>query len=166
MKNSADQRVQPVAAFTAAHLYTSRNVLGQSIDLDAVLDRIVLEWLDLMAIGRALQKCVLDHAAEFSSHTDEPSCELAAEWRNEARSLNDDAGRLRELIVEAQGKIPEFAPIDDAGAKAILSMMGQWSALTGEIADLMEDLAETMALSAHEPFREMVKTELEVAGIA
>lgn len=132
---------------------------------EVLFDRIVHEWVDLMAIARTLRRGVVDHAAAVSG-VDEVTSDLAEEWRAEARSLGKDASTLRALADDFQAGLIELASPRDQSDATILFLRAQWMEETESLAELMENLAETLALAAHEPFRELVKAEVKTARSA
>ncbi|MDE0058747.1 MAG: hypothetical protein OXI22_06750 [Defluviicoccus sp.] len=115
-----------------------------------------------MAIARTLRRGVVDHAAAVSG-VDEVTSDLAEEWGAEVRSLGKDAGMLRALVDDFQAGSIELTGPRDQGDATILFLSARWMEETESLAELMEDHAETLALAAHEPFRELVKAEIETA---
>ena len=165
MPNPVEPGGGPNSIGSVAQLYcdVSRSALRHGEDV--LFDRVVREWVDLMAIARTLRRGVVDRAAAVSG-VDEIASDLAEEWRAEARSLGKDAGTLRALVDDFQAGLTELAGPRDRSDATILFLSARWMEETGSLAELMEDLAETLALAAHEPFRELAKAETETARSA
>ena len=162
MPNPVEPGRRPNSIGSVAQLYgdVSRSAFRHGEDVR--FDRIVHEWVDLMAIARTLRRGVVDRAAAVSG-VDEVTSDLADEWRAEARSFGKDAGTLRTLVDDFQAGLIELTGPQDRGDATILFLYARWMEETESLAELMEDLAETLALAAHEPFRELVKEEVETA---
>lgn len=156
---------RPNSIGSVAQLYSDVSRSAFRHGEDVLFDRIVHEWVDLMAIARTLRRGVVDRAAAVSG-VDEVTSDLAEEWRAEARSLGNDAGTLRALVDDFQAGLIELTGPRDRSDATILFLFGRWMEETESLAGLMEDLAETLALAAHAPFRELVKAEIETVRSA
>ena len=165
MRNPVEPGRRPNSIGSVAQLYgdVSRSAIRHGEDVR--FDRMVHEWVDLMAIARTLRRGVVDHAAAVAG-VDEVTSDLADEWRAEARSLGKDAGTLRALVDDFQAGLVELTGPRDQSDATILFLCARWMEETESLAELMEDLAETLALAAHEPFRELAKAETETARSA
>lgn len=165
MRNPVESGGRPNSIGPVAQLYgdVSRSAFRHGEDV--LFDRIVHEWVDLMAIARTLRRGVVDRAAAVSG-VDEVTSDLAEEWRAEARSLGKDAGTLHALVHDCQAGLTELTGRQDQNDATILFLCARWMEETESLAELMEDLGETLALAAHEPFRKLVETEIETVRSA
>lgn len=129
----------------------------------------LLEIVTTMFVGDSLRRGLVDRASDIARH-DEISDTLADAWTKEVRELGEDANLMRSLAAEAREAVEEAElAAEQGGAHAqssVLVVFRQATEQADDIADLMEDVAETQALAAHRPFRERVKRELEAAGAA
>ena len=160
MRNPVEPGRRPNSIGSVAQLYNDVSRSAFRHGEDVLFDHIVHEWVDLMAIARTLRRGVVDRAAAVSG-VDEVTSDLAEEWRAEARSLGEDADTLRALVDDFQAGLVELTGPRDQSDATILFLCARWMEETESLAELMENLAETLALAAHEPFQELVKAEIK-----
>ena len=70
------------------------------------------------------------------------------------------------MVDDFQAGLIELTGPQDQSDATILFLGARWMEETESLAELMENLAETLALAAHEPFRELVKAQVKTARSA
>lgn len=142
--------------------------LGAERNLDFLKNALIEKMSELVVMERMLRETIANYAAYLSGHNEIPD-DTARMWVKEAAELGADSKRMRQLSNKARGVIDEieekYSPAEpfDREALVIYAMIARRMA---DLADFMEDVAETQALAAHKPFRECVMEELKAAGIA
>ena len=115
----------------------------------------------LFGLMRMLRDRIEEEASEISE-VDSISPEAEASWVAEARRWGENSRLIRSLASESRNIIEKHHQNDTDVTDIYTRLVDQME----DLADFAEDLAETMALAAHGPFRETVKKELESAGVA
>lgn len=147
----------------------SRNTSKQFVEIDTnrdlalLKDRILLQSATLFILLRMLRDDVIRHASDISDHNDIPP-HLAEKWVEEARELGKDSRLMRSTADEAMRAVSEIESHGVCDPDVTVPYMRLANQME-ELADIMEDVAETQALAAHKPFRDCVKGELEAAAV-
>ena len=142
--------------------------LGAERNLDLMKNALIEKMSDTVVMERVLRKTIADYV-EYMSGYDEITYETARKWVKAAAELGANSKRMRQLSDEAKGVIDQIekahppAQPTDHDVVVIYTIIANRMA---DLADFMEDVAETQALAAHKPFRESVKEELGAAGVA
>lgn len=123
---------------------------------------------DLASLFNLVTECheILVREAELTTKHDDISPDLVDEWRNEAQGLQEDAARLTRLLGEFREATQPLRAAPDRKSQTILRLCNIWVEQTESLIDRMEDLAETLALAAHKPFRDFLGKELETVDPA
>lgn len=136
-----------------------------NVDMHATVGRWLLaETNSLILLTEELHKNVSQHASIVASVSDSDSDtnDLDKVWTEEARSLGADARQMRVLADEANDIIERIEESRPGGQQTALILT--YRLLTQKMFDLaefMEDVAETQALAAYGPFRDLIGKELE-----
>ena len=104
----------------------------------------------------------IEHSDRLLEHEEVPD-DLAEEWVEEARELGENSRRMRRSIVNAKQVVSEVEG-HRQGPTDFLVLYKSLIEKMIDLADLMEDVAETQALAAHKPFTDAVKKALEDAS--
>ncbi len=143
----------------------SRNAFRQEdTNLDAAQGHVACGLSEIMAMGMTLRSLVLQRASILTSH-DEVTPALAEQLVGEAKKFEKYAVDLRALVDDCQSEVSKMHTSVDPWVRSAQFFFRQWVDLTLELADLCEDLSETLALSAHKPFRDLIEAELRAANM-
>ena len=150
-----------------ANMYStaSRNTFRHDdTNLDAAQGYATYRFSEILAMGMTIRNLVLQRASVSTSH-EKITPELAEILVTEAQEFEKYALGLRVLVDDCQREMPKMHASADPEVRSAQFFFSQWVDLTLELADLCEDLGETLALSAHEPFRDLVEVELRAANM-
>lgn len=142
--------------------------LGAERKLDLMKNALIEKMSDAVVMERMLRKTIADYVAYISGY-DEISNDIAKRWVEAATKLGAESKRMRQLSDEAKGVIDQIKkkyPPGQPSDHDVLVIYAMIANRMADLADFMEDVAETQALAAHKPFRESVMEELKAAGIA
>ncbi|MDE0416003.1 MAG: hypothetical protein OXI95_03570 [bacterium] len=150
-----------------AHMYStaSRNTFRHDdTNRGAAQGHVTHGFSEIMAMGMTMRNLVLQQASISTNH-EEITPALAELLVAEAQEFEKYALDLRALVDDCQDGVQEMHPSGGPGMRSAQFFFSQWVDLTLELADLCEDLGETLALSAHKPFRDLVQAELRAANM-
>ena len=150
-----------VNMFSAASRNTFRH---DDTNHDAARGYATYGFSDIMAMGMTIRNLVLQRASVSARH-EKITPALAEILVTEAREFGRYAVDLRALVDDCQSGVPKMHASSDPRVRSTQFFFSQWVDLTLELADLCEDLGETLALSAHKPFRDLVEAELRAANV-
>lgn len=140
------------------------------VNLDAALnskpqrDQVFSLAAEMLVICGVLRHAVTAHEERLLTH-DEVSDDLTEQWVEEARQWGENSRRIRKIIANAKQAVSKV----EGHRQRPTGILILYRRLTEEmidLADLMEDVAETQALAAHKPFRDHVAKALEDASAA
>ena len=109
-----------------------------------------------------LRQAITEHSERLLAH-EEVSDDLAEEWVEEARELGENSRRMRGSIANAKRVVSEVEG-HRQGPTDFLILYKSLIEKMIDLADLMEDVAETQALAAYRPFTDRVTKALEDAS--
>ncbi len=142
--------------------------LGAERNPDLMKNALIEEMSDTVVMERVLRKTIADYVAYMSGH-DEITNETERKWVKAAAELGAKSKRMRRLSDEAKGVIDQIEKTHPPAQPTDHDVLVIYAIIANRMADLaefMEDVAETQALAAHKPFRESVMEELRAAGVA
>jgi len=131
---------------------------------DPAGDRLLAETNSLILLAEELRKYVEQQAPDMASvpDSDDVADDLDEVWVEEARQLGNDARQMFALANEMNSVVAEVEENRPRGGQTIVLLMSKVLAKKMfDLAEFMEDVAETKALAAHGPFRSLVAKELE-----
>ena len=131
---------------------------------DPLGDQLLAETNSLLLLAEELRQYVAQQASDLASvsDSDDVADNLDEVWVEEARQLGSDA---RQMVAMANDMNSAIAEVEDSRPQAretiVLLMSKVLVKKMFDLAEFMEDVAETQALAAHGPFRSLVAKELE-----
>ena len=161
---------QVIAALFSVYEDLGRSLvkLGAERNLDLMKNALTEKMSDTVVMERVLRKTIADYVAYISGH-DEITNDTARIWVEAAAELGAKSKRMRRLSDEAKGVIDQIEKTHPPAQPTDHDVLVIYAIIANRMADLaefMEDVAETQALAAHKPFRESVMEELRAAGVA
>ena len=145
----------------AGNRFTHRDGLRAN---DPAGDRLLAETNSLILLAQELRKYVEQRASDMASvsDSDDVADDLDDVWVEEARQLGNDARQMFVLANEMNSVVAEVEENRPQTRETIVLLMSKVLVKKMfDLAEFMEDVAETQALAAHGPFRSLVAKELE-----
>ena len=133
-----------------------------ALDPTPARDQAVDEMAKMVVLCSMLRRAIMDHSEGLLAHN-EVSDDLAEEWVEEARELGENSRRMRGSIANVERVVSEVEGRGH-GPTDVLILYKSLIERMSDLADLMEDVAETQALAAHKPFTDRVTAALEDAS--
>lgn len=161
---------QAIAAISAAAIRrrgaTFQDTLARDdMGLDASYDLIINDLVGLLRVGTEYHETVRSLALAISKEDRLPP-KTVEEWRGYARDMGTEAADLRAMLATFGQLMEPFREVGDPKSRIVLRLFDVWAEQTKELADRIEDVAETMALAVHGPFRDAVQDRLREASAA
>lgn len=157
---------EAVAAISAAAIQKRSALFRDALTPEnmALFDLIMNELIGLLKVGTEYHENIRERALLMETQ-DRISPDVAEEWRGHARHMGREAEDLRRILASFQQIRPLLKEAHNPKSLTVLRLFDVWTEQTEELADRIEDLAETMALAVHEPFRNLVEDRLREAGV-
>lgn len=141
-----------VASYVSVLEDAGKRIVNLDTALDSIptRDQALDEMVKLFVLCSMLREAIVGHSERLLAH-EEVSGDLAEEWVEEARELGENSRRMRRSIANVQRVVSEVEG-HRQGPTDILILYKSLIEKMIDLADLMEDVAETQALAAHKPF--------------